>query len=211
MSGKSINFDDEKINKSSFYKSKKLFKIDNIDVNKILVSKNESYGKKNSLGYFIGYNDDNDVTRPLFIKLPQMIGYVKYFDITKTMPFKASDNKLLKNYTKIWERVSNLMNIKFHRDLVYSDNDKYIKTKTKLYGDKINTNFQGKKIPKENASYKCLSLIRLDFVIRANKKYYSQTLLEECKFEIKKNKMENLINNDLDPRSSDESDNKTDN
>ena len=211
MSGKSINFDDEKINKSSFYKSKKLFKIDNIDVNKILVSKNESYGKKNSLGYFIGYNDDNDVTRPLFIKLPQMIGYVKYFDSTKTMPFKVSDNKLLKNYTKIWERVSNLMNIKFHRDLVYSDNDKYIKTKTKLYGDKINTNFQGKKIPKENASYKCLSLIRLDFVIRANKKYYSQTLLEECKFEIKKNKMENLINNDLDPRSSDESDNKTDN
>ena len=211
MSGKSINVDDEKINKSSFYKSKKLFKIDNIDVNKILVSKNESYGKKNSLGYFIGYNDDNDVTRPLFIKLPQMIGYVKYFDSTKTMPFKVSDNKLLKNYTKIWERVSNLMNIKFHRDLVYSDNDKYIKTKTKLYGDKINTNFQGKKIPKENASYKCLSLIRLDFVIRANKKYYSQTLLEECKFEIKKNKMENLINNDLDPRSSDESDNKTDN
>ena len=207
MSGKSINFDDEKINKSSFYKSKKLFKIDNIDVNKILVSKNESYGKKNSLGYFIGYNDDNDVTRPLFIKLPQMIGYVKYFDSTKTMPFKVSDNKLLKNYTKIWERVSNLMNIKFHRDLVYSDNDKYIKTKTKLYGDKI----KGKKIPKENASYKCLSLIRLDFVIRANKKYYSQTLLEECKFEIKKNKMENLINNDLDPCSSDESDNKTDN
>ena len=85
------------------------------------------------------------------------------------MSFKVSDNKLLKKYTKIWERVSNLMNIKFHRGLVYSDNDKYIKIKTKLYGDKINTNFQGKIIPKENASYKCLSLIKLDSVIRADK------------------------------------------
>ena len=50
------------------------------------------------------------------------------------------------------------------------------------------------KIPKENPSYKCLSLIILDSVIRANKKYYPQTLLEDCKYEIKKNKMENLIN-----------------
>ena len=67
----------------------------------------------------------------------------------------------------------------------------------KSYGDKINTSFQGKKIPKENASYKCLSLIMLNSVIRANKKDYSQTLLEECKYEIKKNIMENLINDDL--------------
>ena len=49
MSGKSINFDDEKINKSNFYKSKKLFNIHDLDVNKILVSKNESYGTKNHL------------------------------------------------------------------------------------------------------------------------------------------------------------------
>ena len=74
-----------------------------------------------------------------------------------------------------------------------------------------NANFQGKKIPKENASYKCLSLIMLDSVIRANKKHYPQTLLEECKYEIKKNKMNNLINDDLDLSSSDESDNEFDN
>ena len=49
MSGKSINFDDKKINKSNFYKNKKLFHLNDIDVNKILVSKKESYGKKNSL------------------------------------------------------------------------------------------------------------------------------------------------------------------
>ena len=63
------------------------------------------------------------------------------------------------------------------------------------------TNFQVKKVPKENASYKCLSMIMLDSVIRVNKKYYSQTLLEECKYEIKKNKMENLISDDFDSSS----------
>ena len=66
------------------------------------------------------------------------------------------------------------------------------------------TNFQSEKIPKENASYKCLSLIMLDSVIGVNKKYYPQTLLEECKYEIKKTKMENLINDDLEPSSSDD-------
>ena len=49
------------------------------------------------------------------------------------------------------------------------------------------------------------------FFVRVNKKYYRQTLLEECKYETKNNKMENLINEDLDPSSSDESDNEFDN
>ena len=51
----------------------------------------------------------------------------------------------------------------------------------------------------------------LDSVIRVNKKYYPQTLLEECKYTIKNNKMENLINDDLDPSSSNESDNESEN
>ena len=101
MSGKSTNFDDKKISKSNFYKNAKLLNIHDLGVNKILVSKKESYGAKNSLKYFIGYNDD-DVIRPLCIKLPQMIGYVKHFDSNKTMSFKASDNNLLKKYNKIW-------------------------------------------------------------------------------------------------------------
>ena len=78
-----------------------------------------------------------------------------------------------------------------------------------MYGFRVNTNFQGKKMPKENASYKCMSLIMLDSVIRVIKKYYPQTLLEECKYVIRKNKMENLINNDLSLSSSDESDNES--
>ena len=158
MSGKSINFDDKKINKSSFYKNKKLFSLNDIDVNKTLVSKKESSGTKNSLKYFIGYND-GDVIRPLCILLPQMTGYVKYFDSNKTMSFKVSDNKLLKKYKKTWKKVGNILNIEFDNELVYRDVDKYIKTKIKMYGDRVNTNFQGKKVPKENASYKCISLI----------------------------------------------------
>ena len=54
MSGKNINFSDKKINKSSFYKNKKLFSLYDIDVNKVLVSKKESYCTKNSSKYFIG-------------------------------------------------------------------------------------------------------------------------------------------------------------
>ena len=68
------------------------------------------------------------------------------------------------------------MNMKFDSKAVYGDSDKYIKTKIKSNGDKINTNFQGKKVPKENASYKCFSLIILDSVIKAIKRYYPQTL-----------------------------------
>ena len=74
--------------------------IDDIDANKILVSKKESYGTKNSSKYFIGYNDD-DVIRPICIKLPQLIDYVKCFDSSKTMSFKVIDDKLLKKYNKI--------------------------------------------------------------------------------------------------------------
>ena len=64
---------------------------------------------------------------------------------------RVTDNKLLKKYTKIWEKVSNLMNIEFDSEPVYGDNDKYIKTKIKMYENKVNINFQGKEVPKENA------------------------------------------------------------
>ena len=72
-----------------------------------------------------------------------MIGYVKSFDSNKRMSFKVGDNKLLKKYNKIWEKVSNLMNIEFDSGPVYGD--KYIKTKIKMYENRVNTNFEGKK------------------------------------------------------------------
>ena len=73
MSGKSVNFDDQKIKISEFYKNKEVTEIDKTDVNKILVSKEEPYGIKDSFKYFIGYND-NDIIRPLCVRLTQMSG-----------------------------------------------------------------------------------------------------------------------------------------
>ena len=104
MSGNSINFNNKKIKKSDFYKNKKIFNIDNIDVNKILVSKKETYGKYNSFKYFIEY-DDNDVIRPLYLELLQMTGYINKFDENKiTMSLVIKDKQLLKNYNKIWKK-----------------------------------------------------------------------------------------------------------
>ena len=71
--------------------------------------------------------------------------------------------------------------------------------------------FKAKKIPKEKGPCKCLSIIMLDSVIKAKKKYYPQTLLEECKYEQEKIKMENLIDDDLEKSLFDESDSESDN
>ena len=79
-------------------------KIDGIDVDKILVSREESYGTKNSFKYFIGYND-NDVIRPLYIKLPQMTDYVRKFEGNTTMSFKISKKRLLKEYNLEYGKV----------------------------------------------------------------------------------------------------------
>ena len=100
MSGKNVNFGDKKVQKSNFYKNKIVIKIDDIDVNKILASKEEPYRSKNFFKYFIGYSDDGAI-RPLYIKHLQMIGYVRNFDGNRTMSFKISDSKLLKKYNQI--------------------------------------------------------------------------------------------------------------
>ena len=196
MSGKTINFNTKKIKKSDFYKNKKVFQIDSIDANNILVSKKEAYRTKNSFKCFIGYND-NDVIRPLLAKLSQMIGYARKFNENVTMSFKVNDKQLLKNYNRIREKIENLMKIDFESKPLYGDDDKYINTKIKIYAKNIVTNFHNKKMPKEKAPCKCLSIIMIDSVIKANKKYYPQTLLEECKYIQEKIKTENYIDEDL--------------
>ena len=120
MSGKKVNFGDKKIKKTNFYKNKKVTKVDDVDVNKILVSKEEPHGAKNSFKYFIG-NNDNDFVRPLCIKLSQMTGYVRKFEGNTIMSFKISNKKLLKKYNQIWKRVEKLLKIDFDSKLVYSD------------------------------------------------------------------------------------------
>ena len=104
MSGKNIDFNDKKFRKSTFYKNKKINDIEDIDVNNISVCKKEAYGTKNSFKYFIGYND-NDIIRPLCIKLTKMTGYGRKFNENATVSFRVIDKQLLKNYNKTWEKV----------------------------------------------------------------------------------------------------------
>ena len=152
MSGESINFDEKKIEKSDFYKNKKIFNIDDIDVNKILVSKKEQYGKYNSFKYFIGYND-NDVIRPLCLEFLKKTGYIRKCKENKykenksregkskeniTISLRVNDKQIFRNYNKIQEKIERLMSIDFESKSFYDDDDddddddeKYVKTKIK--------------------------------------------------------------------------------
>ena len=125
MNRKNINFGSKKIKKSDFYnKNKKIFNINDIDINKILVSKKEQYGKYNSFKYFIGYNY-NDVIRPLYLGLSQMTGYVSKFNENRnknkniiTISLQVKDEKLFNNCNKIWKKIEQLMDIVFNTNLL---------------------------------------------------------------------------------------------
>ena len=191
-----------------------IFNIDDIDVNKILVSKKETYGKYNSFKYFIGYND-NGVIRPLYIWISQMTGYINKFDENKIrISLMIKDEQLLKNYNKIWKKIEKLMKIDFNTKTTYGDDDKYIKTKIKTYKDSIITNFYNKngskKIPEEKVPHKCLSIIILDSIIYAYEKYYPQVFLEECKYMQEKIKTSNYTDEELKSQSDTDSDSDND-
>ena len=101
MSGNSIKFNNKKIKKSDFYKNKTIFNINDIDINNILVSKKEKYGKYNSFQHFIGYNDNN-VIKPLYLELPQMTGYINKFNEHKNKNKNTITMSLFeKNYNKM--------------------------------------------------------------------------------------------------------------
>ena len=124
-----------------------------------------------------------------------MTGYARKFDENATLCFILKHKKLLKSYTKVWETIEGLMNINFESKPVYGDDVKYIKTRIKIYAGSIITNFYNKKMLKEKAP--SLSIIMIDSIIRANKNYYPQALLEEWKYTQEKIKIENYINDDL--------------
>ena len=127
--------------------------------------------------------------------LPKVIAYVKWFDETKYMSFIYPFCGLLKQYDKIWEKISNIMQKGFGSQPVY--NEKYLKTKIRFYNNKINTNFHDNDIPKEYSHYVCLSVILIDSVFKMSKNYHPQAFLEECKYVLKKNKMGKFINKEL--------------
>ena len=109
--------------------------------------------KKNHLKIHLntfGYNDNDVISRPLYIKLLQMTGYVRKFEDNTTNSFKISDKQLSKKYNQIWKRVEKVLKIEFGSEPVYGDIDKYIKTKIKIYAGNMITHFQGKKMPKKN-------------------------------------------------------------
>ena len=211
MSGNCIKFNDKKIKKSDFYKNKKIFNISDIDINNILVSKKEKYGKYDSFQHFIGYNDNN-VIKPLYLELPQMTGYINKFNENKnknkntiTMSLKVKDKNLFKNYNKTWQKIEELIGIKFNTKSTYGDEEKYTKTKIKTYENNITTNFYNKKgskkVPKEKIPHKCLSIIILDSILYTYEKYHLQIFLEECKYVEENIKTKNQIEKELKPES----------
>ena len=119
------------------------------------------------------------------------------------MSFRVNNKQFLKSHNNIWEKVEKLMRIDFESKVVYGDDDKYVKIKIKADAGSMITNFHNKKMSKEKASCKCLSIIMIDSDVNANKKYYSQTFLEECKYVQEKIKTENYIDDDLEKGESD--------
>ena len=116
--------------------------------------------------------------------------------------FKSTARNYINHYItlhKLWGKIEDLMGKKVDSEPNYNDN--YIKTKIKSYNNVIGTNVgdesNNRKVPKEDCSYKCLLLISLDSVIQMGKKYFPETLLEECKYKLIKKKIKNLTTNDF--------------
>ena len=200
----------KKSTKKTFTTTKSNFDIEDIDINKILIFKPETY-ENNMRKYIIGYNDNT--ISPLQLFLPKMIDYLNIFkDGARKMSFFTDNNEFLERYTSIWDKISDLVNKKFDSDPIYYN--KYINTKIRSYINDIKTNFcnignKNNKLPEKNKPYKCVSLISLDSIIKIKKKYYPQTLLEECVYKLINKKVENIITN-INLDSSSESDNELD-
>ena len=131
-----------------------------------------------------------------------MTDYINEFNENKNtiiMSFRINDEQLFKKYNKVWKKVEKLIRIDFESKPKYYYDDKYIKTKT--YANIIITNFHNKKIPKEKAPCKCLSVIMRDSVIESDGKYYRQPFSEECKYVQEKIKFETYIDEELDSNS----------
>ena len=143
--------------------------------------------------------------KPLCITLPQMSGYIKYFENGgKNMSFMVKNPNVLDEYNEIWDKIKEKLNIKFHSMPVYDET--YIKAKVRKFDGVIKTNFLGDEVPKENIYYTCIACITIDSVMRMEKKNYPQVYLEECKYKIRKMQMFKFINTELESESESKSD-----
>ena len=140
---------------------------------------------------FCGYLD-NDVIQPLCIILPQMSGYIKYFDNGgKNMSFVTDGKEVYEKYDEIWNVVKRLLKLKFTASPIRDD--KYILAKLKIF-KKINlTTFADNVIPMEKNHYICIPAIDIDSVLKIDKKAFPQAYLEQCKYKLKKRKPVSFI------------------
>ena len=150
-----------------FHKSKQPEDLASVNVDEMVISSKFKYSDEN-FKCFIGYKKD-EIVWTLCIILPQMNGYVKYFENgSKNMSFFIKDDDVLYKYNEIWDKIKEKLNIKFHSEPIYDK--KYIKAKVREYDGVIKTNFLGNKVPKENMRYTCIACLAIDSVVRKNKK-----------------------------------------
>ena len=163
---KTLKFNNIRLNRKEFHTSKELIDFFSVDLDQIVVSdkfKHNDEGFKHFIGYLEG-----EIIKPLCIILPQMNGYIKYFENgSKNMSFLIKDDEVWDKYDKIWDVIKDKLGIKFHSEPVYKY--KYLKTKVREFDGVIKTNILGKDMPKENM-YTCIACITVDSVLRINKK-----------------------------------------
>ena len=107
--------------------------------------------------------------RLLCVILPQMNGYIKYFENGgKNKSFKVEEESVYLKYAEIWNKTKDILNEKFHSQPIYDD--KYVKTKVKTFSNTIKTLFSEDEIPKEIIHYVCISAICIDSALRTDKK-----------------------------------------
>ena len=194
MSEKTLKSNNVKINKKEFHKSKQAIDLDSVNTDKIVVSDKFKHSEE-GFKYFTGYQED-EIIKPLCIILPQMNGYIKYFENAgKNMSFLIKNSKVWEKYEEIWNVIKNKLNIKFHSQPIYEN--KYLKVKVKEFDGNIKTNFLGNNLPKENTYNTCIACITIDSIIKMNKKNYPQIYLEVCKYKVKKIHTPRFINTEL--------------
>ena len=126
------------------------------------------------------------------------------------MSFMVKDDSVLDKYNKIWDKVKEKLNIKFHSNPVYDK--KCLKVKVREFDGVVETNFLGNKVSKENMHYTCIASVTIYSVMRTDKKFYPEVYLEECKYKAKKIQMSRFINAELksDSESDSEAESKSD-
>ena len=200
MSEQTLKFGENVVNKKDFHASKQAITLDFVDTNNIVVSDKFKFSD-DGCKYFIG-SSDGDVIRPLCILLPQMSGYIKYFDNGgKNMSFKIENEIFHLKYTEIWNKIKRLLGTRFHNHPIYDE--KYIKTKVKTFSGVTSTFFSKDELPKERNHYICIAAIFIDSVLKVENKNYPQVYLEQCKYKLKKRKPVDFIDAEVDLSSSD--------